>query len=200
MKEAIDHLRDSDPVLAEVMDRTDGDPDLGGGDPFPSLCMSIVYQQLSGASASAIWERFLDLVGGEPTPSAVLSLSEDEMEEIGLSRQKRDYLKSLASECSSGLDLDGLDGLDDEEVIERLTEIRGIGDWTARMFLMFTLGREDVFPIGDLGIRRSMAELYGIDRDDREALEEIAEKWRPYRSFGSWYIWQHGDDAGQENW
>ncbi len=128
----------------------------------------------------------------ELTPEGVLAADQKVLREAGLSSQKIDYLKSAAGEFRSGdLDVRSLSGIGDEEIIERLTGIRGIGVWTAKMFLMFVLAREDVFPVEDLGIRSGMEQVY--DLDQREAMMEKADDWRPYRSIASLYLWKLND-------
>jgi DNA-3-methyladenine glycosylase II len=197
--EAVAALRASDPVLAAVIDEvgTDGLGDARAGRPndqYGALVRSIVGQQLSTKAARAIYGRLTDRFGGRtPTPVEVL---EDDPEELrpaaGLSHAKVAYLRSLAEHVIDGtLDLDRLDQLPDDEVIAELTAVRGIGQWSAHMFLMFHLGRPDVLPVGDLGIRRAVMLRYGLPELPGPAeIERIAEPWRPYRTLACRFLWR----------
>ncbi|MDS0474170.1 DNA-3-methyladenine glycosylase 2 family protein [Natrinema sp. 1APR25-10V2] len=187
--EAHDVLR-QDPVMAGLIDRHDPyvEPDW---DEYERLCISIINQQLSTASAAAVRERVFDLLDGDVTPEAVLAAEDAALREAGLSEMKVEYLRNAARAFQ---DRDytraGLASDSDEEVIDLLTEIKGIGAWTARMYLLFVLERPDVLPLGDLAVRRGIEQLYG-DGDDltRGEMREIAEPWRPYRSVATRYIW-----------
>ncbi|MFB6190981.1 MAG: DNA-3-methyladenine glycosylase [Candidatus Nanohaloarchaea archaeon] len=160
------------------------------GEPFERLVVSIVNQQLSTQSAAAIRERLFENFTIEP--EALLDADEEELNDIGLSRQKVAYLKSTARHfIEDDLNTEKFSDMSDKGVVEELTEIHGIGDWTAKMFLIFVLGREDVFPVEDLGIRNAMQQLYGIE--DREEMASRAEDWRPYRSLASLYLWRSVD-------
>lgn len=155
--------------------------------PYERLVVSILNQQLSTQSAAAIKERLFDRF--DVTPEAMLAVDEDVLQDVGLSRQKITYIKNAAEQFQEdNLSQERFAEMSDDEVINELTDIRGIGTWTAKMFLMFVLGREDVFPVEDLGIRNGMQELYGID--DRSDMVEKAEEWRPYRSIASLYLWR----------
>ena len=159
-------------------------------DPFRRLVVSIVNQQLSTASAAAIRDRLFERF--EATPAALLAADEDALREIGLSGQKIEYVRSIAEAYRAGrIDPSALAELEDEAVIDRLTEIHGVGVWTAKMFCIFCLAREDVFPVEDLGIRRGMEHLFG-DLERGEMVER-AEPWRPYRSYASRYLWRLND-------
>ena len=197
--DAIAALRAADPVLAKVIDEvgTDGPGDLGvtiSSDRYGALVRSIVGQQLSTRSAQAIYGRLTDRFGGRtPTPVEVLEDDPDDLRQsVGLSHAKVDYLRSLAERVLDGsLDLDHLDRLGDEEVIAQLTAVRGIGPWSADMFLIFRLGRPDVLPVGDLGIRRAFMVHYGLAEMPTPAeMERIAEPWRPHRTLASIYLWR----------
>jgi DNA-3-methyladenine glycosylase II len=197
--DAVAALRAADPVLAKVIDEvgTDGPGDLGVGrfgDHYGALVRSIVGQQLSTRSAQAIYGRLTDRFGGRtPTPVEVLEDDPDELREsVGLSHAKTAYLRSLAERVLDGsLDLEHLDRLGDEEVIAQLTAVRGIGPWSADMFLIFRLGRPDVLPVGDLGIRRAFMIHYGLSELPTVAeMERIAEPWRPHRTLASLYLWR----------
>ncbi|MFB6089464.1 MAG: DNA-3-methyladenine glycosylase [Halobellus sp.] len=182
----------TDPKLGPLVDRH-GDLQIGtADDEFERLVVAIVNQQLSTDSAAAIRERLFDRV--EVTPSGVLAADEATLRDVGLSRQKVEYVRSVAEAFRErDLTREGLADRDDEAVVATLTEIRGVGTWTAKMYLIFVLGRPDVFPIEDLGIRAGMAELYGFADDDRAGMVEHAERWRPYRSYASRYLWRAVD-------
>jgi DNA-3-methyladenine glycosylase II len=196
---AIEHLRASDPVLRAVIDQVGGDglPDWRGRrqpDHYGALVRSIVGQQLSTRSARAIYGRLLDRFGGRPpTPAEVLADDPDELRtSAGLSHAKVVYLRSLAEHVIDGsLNLDRLDEQPDDEVTSQLTAIRGIGPWSAHLFLMFQLGRPDVLAVGDLGIRRAVMVRYGLPALPGPAeLEAIAEPWRPYRTLACRFLWR----------
>ncbi len=162
-------------------------------DEFARLCTSIVNQQLSTASAAAIHERFVDAVGGDPTPDRVLAADEAALREAGLSGTKVEYLREAAGAFRDGdadLTREGLAGASDEAVVDALTGIRGVGEWTARMYLIFALGREDVLPLGDLAVRKGIERTYNDGAElSRGEMRDIAEAWRPYRSYGTRYVW-----------
>jgi DNA-3-methyladenine glycosylase II len=177
--------------LVEAYGRLELDP---AGDPFERLVVSLVNQQLSSTAAAAIRERLFDRF--EVTPEVLLAADEGALRDVGLSKQKVGYVRSAAGAAREGrLDRDRFDGLPDRAVVDELTDIRGVGDWTARMFAMFVLGREDVFPVGDLAIRRAMTTVCSVPDDDREAMVERAEPWRPYRSYAALYLWHHREDG-----
>jgi DNA-3-methyladenine glycosylase II len=197
--DAVAALRAADPVLAKVIDEVgiDGPGDLGvtvSNDRYGALVRSIVGQQLSTRSAQAIYGRLTDRFGGRtPTPVEVLEDDPDELRtSVGLSHAKVAYLRSLAERVLDGsLDLDHLDRLPDEEVIAQLTAVKGIGPWSADMFLIFRLGRPDVLPVGDLGIRRAFMIHYRLpERPTTAEMERIAEPWRPHRTLASIYLWR----------
>jgi len=182
----------SDPVMARLVEAHGAVEVTPADDEFERLCVSIVNQQLSSASARAIRERLFDRLDGAVTPDGVLDADPDALREVGLSRSKVEYLRNAAAAFRErDLTREGLADHTDEEVVRALTEIRGLGEWTAHMYLLFALGREDVFPVGDLAVRRATAELCGLDEDDRAALVDRAERWRPYRSYASRYLWRH---------
>jgi DNA-3-methyladenine glycosylase II len=198
--QAREHLRAADPVIRELIDEIGadglGDPRRGldPGDHYGALIRSIVGQQLSTKAARAIYTRLTDRFGGRPpTPVEVL---EDDPEELraaaGLSRSKVQFLRSLAEHVVDGsLELEQLDRLPDEQVTAELVAVKGLGPWTADMFLMFHLERPDVLPVGDLGIRRAMMLCYGLEElPGPEQMEEIGEPWRPYRTLASLYLWR----------
>ena len=192
MKEAIEHLRRSDTVLAGIIERV-GDYAIQFRDPdFETLVKSIVYQQLSGRVASVIFGRLTTAAGGRLTPQNVLKLRPARMRTLGLSTQKTNYIRDLARHTRNGVLLfEELPGVADDEVIRRLTQVKGIGVWTAHMFLIFALQRPDVLPTGDLGIRNAMRKAYGLAELPSPAeMEEMAKRWRPYCSVASWYLWR----------
>ena len=195
MKLAIQHLRRSDPVLGAIIERV-GRYLIEYRDPrFESLVRSIVYQQLSGRVASVIFARLCAAVDGSLTPAAILKLRPARMRKLGLSKAKTEYIRDLARHTREGkLIFEELGVLSDAEVIERLTRVKGIGTWTAHMFLMFALQRPDVLPVGDLGIRNAIRKAYGLEKLPGPAeMEEIAARWRPYCSVASWYLWRSLD-------
>jgi len=168
------------------------------GDAYGALLRSIVGQQLSTKAARTIYGRMLELFDGHaPTPQQLLAVDPDKIRAAGLSRPKIAYLRDLAEHVERGeLELDKLDELPDEEVIEQLTAVKGIGEWSAHMFLMFQLARPDVLPVGDLGIRRAVERAYGLpDLPAAAELEAIAAPWRPYRTLACRYLWESLDNA-----
>ena len=192
MKEAIQHLKQSDPVLSGIIDRV-GDYGIEFRDPdFETLVKSIVYQQLSGRVASVIFGRVVKAAGGKLTPESILKLRPGRMRALGLSGQKTAYIRDLARHTRDGkVDFAELPALRDEEVIERLTEVKGIGEWTAHMFLIFALRRTDVLPWGDLGIRAAIRKAYGFaELPEPAEMETLAARWRPYCTVASWYLWR----------
>jgi len=184
----------TDPVMADLVD-THGDLSVDpAADEFRRLVVSIINQQLSTASATAIRERVVDRLG-EVTPETVLDADRDALREAGLSGTKVDYLRNAAAAFEDrDLSREGLTDHDDEAVIDELTTITGIGRWTAEMYLIFVLGREDVLPLGDLAIRRGLEALYGCG--SRTEMREVAAAWRPYRSYGTRYVWAHYESDG----
>jgi DNA-3-methyladenine glycosylase II len=162
------------------------------GDPFERLVVSLVNQQLSSAAAATIRDRLFDRF--EVTPEGLLAAEEAALRDVGLSQQKVSYVRHAAEAARDGrLDCERFGDLDDGAVVTELTEIRGVGEWTGKMFAMFVLGREDVFPVEDLGIRRAMESLFGdLTRGE---MGERAEPWRPYRSYAALYLWHHHEDG-----
>lgn len=184
----MDELK-SDPVLAELVEEF-GELELTPAEnEFERLVISIISQSVSTASARAIRERVFDLLP-EVTPEAVLNTDEDALIDAGLGQTKTGYIQNVARAFQEReLTRKALADETNEEVIDELTQIRGVGEWTAQIYLMFALGREDVFPIGDLGVRRGMESLYG--ELSREEMHDVADQWRPYRSIGTLYIWEY---------
>lgn len=192
MKEAIIHLKKADPVLAAIIGRV-GDYRIEFRRPeFATLVRSIVYQQLSGRVASVIYGRLEAALHGAITPEGVLKLRPERMRKLGLSAQKTAYIRDLARHTRKGIVVfEELEALKDEEVIARLTQVKGIGVWTAHMFLMFALRRPNVLPTGDLGIRNAIRKAYGLEEAPLpKDVEAIAVRWHPYCSVASWYLWR----------
>ena len=222
MRKAVGHLKKSDPVMRAIIERI-GPCRMQFGPPqFHSVAEAIVYQQLNGKAAVTIFKRFAALAGEPLTPEGILKLSDEQMRSAGLSKQNSSYLRDLAAKTAAGLlDFSRLPNLPDAEVIEHLTQVKGIGVWTAQMFLMFALKRENVLPTGDYGVRMAMYKHYldvqrakaaakksstgkkaapakkgrkrKIKLPTPEQMEKIAKCWEPYRSVACWYLWQSLD-------
>jgi DNA-3-methyladenine glycosylase II len=202
MPDPLEQLRSSDPVMRRLVDEH-GPLDEGQrrrGRPreaYGALVRSIVGQQLSTKAARTIYERLTARFDGRtPTPAELLAADPEEVRSAGLSRPKVSYLRSLAEHVESGeLELDRLAELSDDEVSEQLTAVKGLGQWTADMFLIFHLDRPDVLPVGDLGVRRAVERQYDLDElPDAARLLEIGEPWRPQRSLASLYLWRSLDN------
>ena len=167
---------------------------------FLHLVASIMSQQLSTKVAQVIYNRFLDLYkGNDPTPEQVVKTKPEKLRAIGLSNAKVSYVQNVARfTIESGIDVKKLNKMSNDEVIDYLVQIKGVGKWTVEMQLMFTLAREDVFPVDDLGIQQAMIRLYDLDPDNKKQLREnmlaIAEKWSPYRTYASLHLWRWKDD------
>ena len=187
------HLIRRDPMLKQVIRRVGPCTYPLRRDRFGALARSIVYQQISGAAASTILGRLMEaLPGGEMKPASLATFTPEQFRLAGVSKQKASYLSSLAELSISGeLRLSQIGRLNDDDIIAELTQVKGIGVWTAQMFMMFSLGRPDVLPWGDLGVRQAIRKLYGLDdMPSRAESERIAEPWRPYASVASWYCWR----------
>jgi DNA-3-methyladenine glycosylase II len=165
-------------------------------DLFRGIVHSIVYQQLSGKAAGTIYGRFEDLYGGRCPGHEVLAKAEvEELRGVGLSRQKASYIIDLSQKCCSReVRLDDLGSMDEDEVRAHITQVKGLGPWSADMILMFSLGRPDILPLGDLGIRNGIKKLMGREEMLPEEMTTAAEPWRPYRTAACWYLWQHWDE------
>lgn len=214
---ALQHLRSADATMARIIARVGPfalRPD--GEDPFRSLSRAIVYQQLSGRAAGTIYRRFLHLFGrGDafdpavrrtspawdpladefPPPEAVLALDDDAMRAAGLSRQKVASLRDLAAHFASGeLSVEHFHAWDDEDIIAHLAGVRGIGRWTAEMYLIFHLGRPDVLPVNDIGINRAIMRNYALEAMPKPAeVRSLGEPWRPWATVACWYLWRSED-------
>ena len=194
-RRAIAHLTDADPTLGDVIRRV-GPFRLvraTAGTHFDAVCRSIIYQQLSGKAAATIHGRVLDLYGGRPPlPDELAMTADDHLRAAGLSRQKLSYLKDLAARVAANeLPIEALHELSDEEVIDALVRVKGVGRWTAQMFLMFRLGRPDVLPELDLGIQKAIQLAYRLRKRPLPArVIKIGAVWAPYRTVACWYLWR----------
>jgi 3-methyladenine DNA glycosylase/8-oxoguanine DNA glycosylase len=215
MQRAVRHLKKSDPILRAIIERVGPCRLQFSPAEFHHLAEAIVYQQLNGKAAETIFKRFSALAGEPLTPKGILKLSDEQMRGAGLSKQKSAYLKDLAMKTDCGLlNFERLQEMADEEVIEHLTQVKGIGTWTAQMFLMFSLKRENILPTGDFGVRMAMYKHYldlarakakkksaagskvrkrKIKLPSPAQMEKIAKCWEPYRSVACWYLWRSLD-------
>lgn len=189
---AVTHLRAKDPIIAKVMDQTGPLPLIELGDPWWELVDAIASQQLSVKAAATIVGRVEGMFGHRPSPAELAETDPEKLRAAGLSWAKVRYIQDLAEKVISGeLDLNTLAHLPDEEIITKLTAVKGIGRWTAEMFLIFHLGREDVLPVDDLGFQEAVKRAYKLDkRPGKAALAAIGEPWRPYRSIATRYLWK----------
>jgi DNA-3-methyladenine glycosylase II len=199
MRKAINHLKKADPVLGTIIERV-GPYKIQYREPtFQTLVRSIVYQQLSGKAALTIFNRLMDAAKVDPlTPEATLRLRPARMRALGLSKQKLTYIRELARMTRDGIiDFDRYPALEDAQIIEHLTEVKGVGVWTVHMFLIFALRRHDVLPTGDLGVRMAMKKAYGLaELPKPDEMEKIAAAWRPYCSVATWYLWRSLENQG----
>jgi DNA-3-methyladenine glycosylase II len=218
MRKAINHLKKADPTLRAIIERI-GPCRMEFSTPeFHNLAEAIVYQQLNGKAAATIFERFAALAGEPLTPAGIVRLSDEQLRSVGLSKQKSSYLKDLAQKTADGsLNFVRLPEMSDEEIIEHLTQVKGVGVWTAHMFLIFSLKRENILPTGDFGVRMAMFKHY-LDKKRKivvgvgngkvaakkaraqriklpspQQMEKIAKSWEPYRSLACWYLWRSLD-------
>ena len=219
MRKAVLHLKKSDPIMRAIIERL-GPCRMEFGEPtFHSLAEAIVYQQLNGKAAVTIFKRFAALAGEPLMPEGILKLTDQQLRSVGLSKQKSSYLRDMAEKTHLGeLDFSRLHEQSDAEVIEHLTQVKGVGVWTAHMFLMFTLRRPNILPTGDFGVRMAMYKHYldksaakngnaklttqkkkpkvrprKIKLPSPEQMEKIAKSWEPYRSVACWYLWKSLD-------
>jgi DNA-3-methyladenine glycosylase II len=193
------HLMKADPKLGVIIKRV-GPCELHAfapKDPFETLCMSIASQQLSTKAAATIFGRFKDLFPPDrtPTPDRVMTLNDDQLRACGFSRAKAAFVKDLSAHVLDGrLDLKKLKQHSDDDVMKQLVAVKGIGRWTAEIFLMFRLGRPDILPADDLGLMNAVHRAYRLrKRPDAKKLRQIGEAWRPHRSVAAWYLWQSLD-------
>lgn len=196
LSDAVTHISSVDPVLAAVITRSSAPTITPHKNYYQELVESIVSQQLSVKAAATIFKRFLDLFPSStfPTPEQLRTVDADTLRSVGLSRQKASYIQDLAAKVIDGsVRFDHLDGLSNDDVIYELTQIKGIGVWTVHMFLIFCMGRLDVLPVGDLGIKNGIHKLYDLsEKPDADTMIAIAKEhhWSPYESVASWYIWR----------
>ena len=195
MRHAVTHLKRADPILAGVIERVGPCrfAPVSEGTHFDAVIQSIVYQQLSGKAAATIHGRLLERYGGKaPLPAELIETPDEALRAVGLSRQKLGYLKSLAAHVLDGsLPIETLHDLEDDDVVERLVRVKGIGIWTAQIFLMFRLGRLDVLPALDLGIQKGVRSAYRMRKlPTPKKVIAVGAKWAPYRSIASWYLWR----------
>jgi DNA-3-methyladenine glycosylase II len=198
LKQAVTHLKKSDPVMAQIIAavgpcrfklRSEGTH-------YEAVFRSIMYQQLAGAAALAIHRRVQALYGGrDPTPEELLATPDEALRTAGLSRQKLAYLRDLSTRTASGaLEMQGIDQLSDADVVTSLTTVKGVGRWTAEMFLIFRLGRPDILPDLDLGVRNAIKRAYRLRKvPDSKRVHKIGARWAPYRSVATWYLWRSVD-------
>ena len=192
MKKALAHLKKSDLILASIIERV-GPCRITYREPtFEALARSIVFQQLSTKAARTIYTRFEEAAGGKITPEAIRNLTVGEMRHAGLSKQKIGYIRDLAEHALAGtVDFASLPEMPDEEIIVALTSIKGVGVWTAHMFLIFALRRPNVLPVGDFGVRSAIQRAYRKRKlPTPKEIEKLAKNWHPYCSFASWYLWR----------
>jgi len=195
MRKAINHLKKCDPVMSDIIESV-GVFRMEFREPqFHNLARAILYQQLNGKAAFSIFKRFAALAGDPLTAQGILKLSEEQMRSVGLSKQKTSYLRDLAEKADRGeLDFSRLSDLSDDEVIEHLTQVKGVGVWTAHMFLMFSLRRPNILPTGDFGIRMAIKKHYRKRKmPNPDVMQKIARPWEPYRSVACWYLWRSLD-------
>jgi DNA-3-methyladenine glycosylase II len=196
--DATAELAGRDPRLRRIIEEV-GPPDLRRGRPrfdhFAEIARAVCYQQLAGAAARTIHGRFQALFESGPTPEAVLALPEERLRSAGLSRNKASTIRDLAAHVVAGdVELDRVARLPDDEIIRELTLVRGIGRWTAEMFLIFQLGRLDVWPVDDFGVRKGYGRIHGLDpAPTARALEPLGDVYRPFRTVAAWYCWRATD-------
>lgn len=200
VRKAATHLSEVDKVLANVITHQPLCDIAPHTDYYRSLVRSIIGQQLSVKAAASIFNRFLALFDDTfPSPEQILMKNFEELRSVGLSTAKTNYIRDLAQHIMDGkIGFDNLDLLSNEEIIQKLTDVKGIGEWTVHMFLMFCMGRTDVLPVGDLGIRNGIQKLYNLEKlPSPTQVTELAQEnnWHPYESIASWYIWRSLDNA-----
>ena len=198
VRKANAHLREADPVIGQLIDQHGPFEPRPSGDPWSALVRSILFQQLAGAAASAIQRKWFAYYGDEqttPTPEQILATPDEDFRACGISRQKMSCFRDLAVHTADGrLKLTRLNRMSDDHVIKALTEVKGIGEWTAHMHLMFHLGRPDILPVGDLGVCKGMQVAYNLAEIPKpKEAAELGAKWAPYRSVASWYMWRAAD-------
>ncbi len=199
VKKAIQHLKKADPVLAAIIERV-GPYKITYREPvFQTLVRSIVYQQLNGKAALKIYSRLAEAAKADPlTPESILKLRPQRMRTLGLSAQKLTYIRELARLTKSGdVNFELCATLEDEQVIEHLTRVKGVGVWTVHMFLIFALRRPNILPVGDYGVRAALKKAYALEDLPKPAeMQRIASAWHPYCSVASWYLWRSLENQG----
>jgi DNA-3-methyladenine glycosylase II len=193
--QALAHLQSADPILAKIIKQV-GPYAMQYHEPtFRALVRSIVFQQLHGKAARTIFDRLVKKAGGEITPDSILKLRPAQMRAVGLSKQKLTYIRDLARKTRDGIvEFGRFAQMSDEEIITELTQVKGIGEWTAHMFLMFALRRPNILPTGDYGVRAAMRKAYGMKVMPKpRTMERLAKCWHPYCSIASWYMWRSLD-------
>jgi len=193
IEKGLKHLKKKDEKMGRLITKFEKPEFKKDNNYFEALVRAIVYQQLSGKAAATIYERFKDLFTENKflLPSIVMEKSHEELRSVGLSNQKASYIHNIANAFYTGTVPNNINIMDDNEVIESLTTIKGVGPWTAEMFLMFTLNRPDVFPVTDLGIQKGFQLFFQLDKLPRpDQMIKNAEPWRPYRTLASWYLWR----------
>ena len=193
------YLIRNDPVIAKIAKDIGNIHFKSRKGHYKSLVRSIISQQISSTAARTIHKKFIKIVGSRFIPQAILQLPQEHFRSVGLSPQKITYILALSQKIhSKEINIRKFGMLSDEEIIEQLTSIKGIGRWTAQMFLIFSLNRPDVLPLDDLGVKKGMMKSYHLmELPSKETMEKIAEKWKPYRSLGSWYMWRSLDSKEQ---
>jgi len=191
IEDAIEFLQ-KDPQLATIIDRVGSYNLKRRNHHFSTLIESIISQQIATSAAEAIFKRFKKLYPKFPTASEILSTRKSKLRVVGLSSMKIEYLKDLARHVEKGkLNIKSLSKMNDDDVITQLTQVKGIGRWTAEMFLIFSLGRQDVFPVDDLGLRKGVQKLFSLPEIPKpKEVEKLGEKWKPYRTIVTWYLWK----------
>jgi DNA-3-methyladenine glycosylase II len=193
-KQATRELAQIDPVMSRLVETYASTSIVSRGDPFATLVRSIVGQQISVKAAASVWARLTATVGA-PTPKVILACTVEQLRGCGLSARKAEYITDLAGHFASGqVHTRRWPRMSDEEIITELTAVRGIGVWTAEMFLIFNLVRPDIFPLDDIGLQKAVALHYlAGERPERRELARIGERWRPWRSVATWYLWRSLD-------
>lgn len=190
------HFRSVDPVLFQHLHLIEGRRLSVSKSPFADLVEAVTNQQLSEKAGSTIFRRLKALFpSGRMTPDGMLSCTDQQLRDVGISWSKVSYIKAIAAAAKEQtVDFDTLPQQSDEDVIRQLTKIRGVGVWTAEMFLMFTLGRPDVFSFGDLGLKRAIQELYGLNKEpSRRTMQRLSDRWKPYRTYAALVLWKFKD-------
>jgi DNA-3-methyladenine glycosylase II len=203
LRKAEKHIVKNDKKLAPVIKSSGPYRLKPHTDHYGELVGSIVGQQLSTKAAATIWRRVLDLFDGKmPTPEELIKIDDQKLRDVGLSWSKVGYVKDLAHHIlDKRLDLQHISTMPNEQLIQQLTAVKGIGEWSAHMFMMFGLGRLDILPVGDLGVRKAIMNLYGLrELPDPAAIVSISNEnsWHPYESVASWYLWQSLDNSPQK--